>query len=417
MPERGAEAGLVELIRSLFDAQVPRLAAAGERDATLTAQCEAARRMASAAACSLAVVEADGRSLRYVAASGRGAAAIIGTRLAVSTGIAGYVAASGQALEVGDVRDDPRFAADVAERTGFVPQSLLVLPLMGADDEVTAVLSILDRAAEALPAWTETFLPGRLGPAPHLDLAGVDRPWAFGDGSGRGVRVAIVDSGIDATHPLVGPIQGGVVVQHDPGAETGVRYEEGAHDDVYGHGTACAAIVRELAPECELYSVRVLGERLTGKAGIFAYGLDWCIEHGMDVVNLSLSTTNHEWFATFHDLCDQATYGRVLLVSALANERKPSYPSEFSSVFSVAATPTADRSQWWCNPEPPAEWGAAGLDVDVAWQDHHTIRASGNSFAAPVIAGHLARLRGAHPGITCWQARTVLAALAANAQQ
>ncbi len=407
----------MELIRSLFDAEMTRVAHVLDRDAVLTAQCDAARRMASAGACSVAVVQPDGRSLRFVAASGRGAGEIIGTVLPISTGIAGYVAASGQALEVGDVRDDPRFAADVAEATGYVPRSMLALPLLGDDGEVAAVLSLLDRVADGLPAWAETFVPGRIGAAPAIDLAGLDRAWAFGDASGRGVKVAIVDSGIDASHPLVGAVQGAVIVEHDPEAEHGIRYVVGPHDDLYGHGTACAAIIRQLAPECELYSVRVLGERLTGKAGIFAYGLDWCIENGMDVVNLSLSTTNHEWFGTFHDLCDQAAYGRILLVSALANERKASYPSEFSSVFSVAAAPTADRSQWWYNPNPPAEWGAAGLDVKVAWQDHGTIRASGNSFAAPVIAGHLARLRGAHPAMTGWQARTVLAALAANARQ
>ena len=63
----------------------------------------------------------------------------------------------------------------------------------------------------------------------------------------------------------------------------------------------------------------------------------------------------------------------------------------------------------------PAEWGAAGIDVDVPWSGGGTINASGNSFAAPVIAGHLARIVGAHPGITPWQARTVLAALAEHA--
>jgi subtilisin family serine protease len=53
------------------------------------------------------------------------------------------------------------------------------------------------------------------------------------------------------------------------------------------------------------------------------------------------------------------------------------------------------------------------MDVDVAWGDGQTINASGNSFAAPVIAGHIARIVGAHPGITPWQVRTVLAELAA----
>ena len=69
----------------------------------------------------------------------------------------------------------------------------------------------------------------------------------------------------------------------------------------------------------------------------------------------------------------------------------------------------------WCNPAGPAEWAACGIDVEVAWGGQATIRATGNSFAAPVIASHLARIAGTHPGITAWQARTVLAALSVNA--
>ena len=134
----------------------------------------------------------------------------------------------------------------------------------------------------------------------------------------------------------------------------------------------------------------------------------------MHVVNLSLSTTNEDWLIPFFDLADRALQRRVMLVSALANEAKISIPSEFASVFSVAAAPGADREVFYANPAPPAEWGAPGIDVDVAWLDGATVTATGNSFAAPVIAGHLARIVGAHPGITCWQARTVLAELAAN---
>ena len=75
---------------------------------------------------------------------------------------------------------------------------------------------------------------------------------------------------------------------------------EGVHGDLYGHGNACAAIIRALAPDIEMYSVRVLGERLTGKARCFAAGLDWAIQHGMHIVNMSLSTTNDDWFDRRH---------------------------------------------------------------------------------------------------------------------
>ncbi len=266
-----------------------------------------------------------------------------------------------------------------------------------------------------IPAWGDSFIPERLPTAPSLDLDQViTREWAYGDGRGHGVRVAVVDSGIDGNHPAVGGLAGGVVVEVDDSNPRGVRIDEVAHDDLYGHGTACAGIIRDLAPEVELYSVRVLGAKLTGRAYVFAAGLEWCIENEMHVVNLSLSTLNDSWYAGFHELCDMAANAGIVVVAAMNNVRKPSYPSEFSSVLSVAAMPGHDRERIVCNPRPPAEWGAVGIDVDVPWLDGSTIRTTGNSFATPVIAGHVARVLGTHPGYATWQVRTVLAALADN---
>lgn len=266
-----------------------------------------------------------------------------------------------------------------------------------------------------IPAWGDTFIPERAVVAPSFDLP-MTREWAYGDGRGRGVRVAVVDSGVDASHPAVGHVAGGAVVDVDPSDPRGVRIDEVPHDDLFGHGTACAGIIRQLAPDVELYSVRVLGARLTGRAYVFAAGLEWCIENGMQVVNMSMSTLNESWYAGFHELCDMAANAGIVLVAAMNNVRKPSYPSEFSSVMSVAAMPGDDREVVACNPRPPAEWGAAGIQVDVPWLDGSTIRSTGNSYAAPVVAGHVARIVATHPGLATWQVRTVLAGLAANAR-
>jgi len=266
-----------------------------------------------------------------------------------------------------------------------------------------------------MPAWSEPFHAQPVAPAPRLRLpAAATKEWAEGDGRGTGVRVAIIDSGVRGDHPLVGGVAEYVAVERDTTTETGVRLVAGPHDDLYGHGTACASIIRGLAPGVELISVRVLGANLKGSALSFAYGLEWCIEHDVQVVNLSLSTSNEEYLETFWDLLDQAAFRRVMLVSAMNNERRRTIPSELSGVFSVACSPGTDRERFLCNPEGPAEWGAPGVDVEVAWSEG-TMTASGNSFAAPVIAGHLARIVATHPGITPWQARTVLAAIADNA--
>lgn len=113
----------------------------------LQALCLTARLSFGAVAVSVAARHDD--VLRYVASSGPGADAIVGTELSVSRGIAGYVALTGQSLAVDRPANDPRFARDVAERTGFVPTSILAVPITGDDGEVAGVLSVLDRSLAA----------------------------------------------------------------------------------------------------------------------------------------------------------------------------------------------------------------------------------------------------------------------------
>jgi subtilisin len=120
---------------------------------------------------------------------------------------------------------------------------------------------------------------------------------------------------------------------------------EGQHADLFGHGTACAGIIRRLAPDAELYSLRVLGRRLTGKGVVCAAGVRWAIEHDTKVVNLSLSTGKRDYFALFHKLADLVYFRGLMLVGAVNNVPAPSYRSQYASVFSVAAsTPTRSLS-------------------------------------------------------------------------
>jgi len=266
------------------------------------------------------------------------------------------------------------------------------------------------------PAWAWQF------ERPHLRPVEIDLPhdispgWAWEGSTGAGVKVAIVDSGVDAAHPAVGDVQGGVAVEYDPSLPSGVRLIEGSHEDLFGHGTACAGIIRVVAPDVELYSIRVLGKSLKGRGFVFAAGLRWAIDRGMQVVNLSLSTGGRRNFAPLHELVDRASFAGVMLVSAISNTPGRSYPSEFASVFSVASHEGTDPYVFDYNPRPPAEWGAPGIDLRVPWLDGKTITATGNSFAAPHIAGLIAKILGKHPGLTTFQMKTVLQALARNAR-
>jgi subtilisin family serine protease len=268
---------------------------------------------------------------------------------------------------------------------------------------------------QVLPAWSEPFVGARREALRHLPPFGtLDRDWAIGGTDGSGVTVAIIDSGVERDHPAVG----GKLVRSvrvelaaDPDDDPVVLDDPDALD-VVGHGTACAGIIHAIAPGADLVSVRVLGPDNRGKGIVFAAGLDWAIEHGASVMNLSLSSKSDALFGLFHELADRAYFANALLVCAANNVPGNSYPSLFAAVVSVAAHDLANPAAWFYNPRPPVEFGEHGLDVDVAWRDGGRITASGNSFAAPHIAGYAALIRAKHPEVTPFEVKAILAATA-----
>ena len=228
--------------------------------------------------------------------------------------------------------------------------------------------------------------------------------------------VGVVDSGIDASHPAIGgrPVEG-AALRWDP-EEQQVVTEVGPHEDLYGHGTACGGIIRRAAPDCSLLSVRVLGERLTGKGQVFAAGLRFAIAAGARVVNLSLSTGKQDFFGLFHEIADEAYFAGVVLVCAVNNVPAPTFPSQYASVISVACNDATDPFAIDCNPHPPAEFAAPGIDLEVPWMGGGTIVATGNSFAAPHVAGLVARLLSKHPYLSPSEIKAVLRAVSRNAR-
>jgi subtilisin family serine protease len=242
-----------------------------------------------------------------------------------------------------------------------------------------------------LPAWSEPFAAANRGRLGRRGPWGrVDRAWAFGDGTGRGVRVAIIDSGVERDHPAVGGRLVESVAAELVGDEWTVVPAQPM--DVVGHGTACAGIIHALAPEAEIVSVRVLGPDNRGNGAAFAAGIWWAItESGASVANLSLSSRSDAFFGPLHEL------------------------ALYAAVVSVAAHDLPRADAWYYNPEPPVEFGAYGLNVDVAWRGGTRMVATGNSFAAPHIAGYAARIRAAHPGITPFETKAILAGTADNA--
>jgi subtilisin len=265
---------------------------------------------------------------------------------------------------------------------------------------------------EELPAWSLDRDAVRDSPLNSVWPLGDARTWAWGGSSGAGVRVCIVDSGIDASHPMVGSVQGAVAVEGGPNGELTIVPDEDG--DAFGHGTACAAIVRKLAPDCEIHSVRVLGGELTGSGPILLHGLRWAIEQGFDVINLSLSTTKSRFAPELRELADQAYFRGLMLVASAHNMPVESFPWRFPAVLSVGSHAGADPLEYYVNPEPPVEFAAPGVDLELAWLEGATIRATGNSFATPHMAGIAALVLAKHSGLRPFELKTALRAASGN---
>jgi subtilisin len=234
----------------------------------------------------------------------------------------------------------------------------------------------------------------------------VTREWAWGGSTGKGVTVCILDSGVQADHELVGKVNRAVAVSLD--ADRNPVVEEDTEGDLCGHGTACAGVVRSLAPDCDIVSVRVLGAGFTGSGDILLAGLRWAVEQGFDVVNMSLSTTKRQFAGILHELTDVAYFRRTVLVASAHNMPVESYPWKFSSVISVGSHEERDPLTFFYNPDPPVEFFARGVDVEVPWVGGSKIRCTGNSFATPHMSGICALVLGKHSDLTPFQLKSVL---------
>jgi subtilisin family serine protease len=233
------------------------------------------------------------------------------------------------------------------------------------------------------------------------------------EGRGAGVRVAVIDSGIDAKHPdLRAPIARSVEVRGDAIVDV-------PGEDLAGHGTACADIIGRLAPECEIWSVRVLGASNQGATRSLALALRWAITEGAEVINLSLGTRDPAMADVLRSLVDDA-YRKSLLVVAAANNLPgvSSYPAVFTSLVGVDAAYMQDPEDFRFKLDHRTELEAPGVYVEAAWPGGGRKLVTGTSFACPHMSGHIARILSRNRGLRPFQVKTVLYAMGiANAKR
>jgi subtilisin family serine protease len=229
--------------------------------------------------------------------------------------------------------------------------------------------------------------------------------------TGRGVRVGIVDSGIDTTHPaLQGKVKASVEAETTGGR---VTFRPAKTGDAAGHGTACAGIISSIAPDAELYSIKVLGANASGSGEMFLAGLDYAIKQRMQIINLSLGTTKPQYHGPLHDLLDMAYHAGCIVVAAANNLPQPSFPSIFSSsLVSVVKDDGQDPFNFGYRYGEVIEIVAPGVQVRTTWPGGGFRQLTGNSFACPHVVAVIALILEAYPNLTPFEVKTILYTIA-----
>lgn len=242
----------------------------------------------------------------------------------------------------------------------------------------------------------------------------LDESWK--KGSGKDVEIAIIDSGVEASHPKLN----GKVVESVEAFEEGDRIDFRFSDgkDSTGHGTACAGIITSIASEAKLYSIKVLDQPLRNDAKFLIAGIEYAIAKRFRLVNLSLGTTKSQYVTRLHELLDKAYRVGSIIVAAANNLPQPSYPSVFSSsLISVRKSEEIDPFKFGFYYGETIELTAPGVNILTCWQNGSYKRLTGNSFACSHIVGVIALLLEKYPSLTPFQVKTVLYEIAKRNQK
>lgn len=175
-------------------------------------------------------------------------------------------------------------------------------------------------------------------------MPGAHPPAREGEPS-RPIRIAVIDSGVNPRHPHIDAlVAGGAAITPD-GA---IRLDPEAWLDRIGHGTAVMAAIQEHAPAAEYFAVKVFHDSLRTSAATLLRAIDWCVDQHMDVVNLSLGTTNAHHHEAFAEAAERAMVAGALLVAARDAHGEPCYPGCLPSVISVGIDPGCPRDSYRC---------------------------------------------------------------------
>lgn len=237
--------------------------------------------------------------------------------------------------------------------------------------------------------------------------------WELADLPLRKVRVAVLDTGIDATHPaLRGRIaRAAAYLKDDTDTISSAPLPRRANNDPAGHGTGVAAIIAALAPNAVIHDCRVLDADSSGFGSVVLRGLADAIESDADIINVSIAFSKDRWWAETSKLLEDAFARGKIVVASKRNFPRPGdlgLPAELPTAISVDAA--AVPSPWLLRQFPRARisFAAQGHAVLTARPGGGWTRLTGTSFATPVVAALCALFLGAAPGLELFELKTLL---------
>jgi hypothetical protein len=216
---------------------------------------------------------------------------------------------------------------------------------------------------------------------------------ALEQATGRRIKVAVVDSGINAHHSHVQRVSGGVGITCD--AAGSIAFHDD-YRDYQGHGTAVAGILRSKAPDVELYSVKIFEERLRTDSRVLAAAIRSCIANDIRIINLSLGTDQISALDALRHACEIAAERGMILVAAGA-EGECIFPASFPCVVSVSADEGCGWNEYLYKEGNEVEFGAHPWPRPLrGTAQSHNLR--GHSMATAHVSALMARIMEAYPG-------------------
>lgn len=195
------------------------------------------------------------------------------------------------------------------------------------------------------------------------------------------MKIAIIDSGVNPGHPHVAGVAGGVSLT--------AAGESADYFDRLGHGTAVAGAIREKAPDAELYAVKVFDRTLACKIDVIIRALEWAMAEGMDVINLSLGTSNQTHRARFENVLGRRR--GAVVVSAFEQRGRLLFPGSLDGVIGVTLDAGCPREKYrveWHDGR--ALFCAAGFPRSIPGVPQER-NLNGISFAVANMTGFVAR--------------------------